>query len=70
MPVTSESAVGQLTGSVAHLIRHIATCEICESAGTRYCTEIGELASLVLADRNVLIEPSHRGSPRAWYDLK
>jgi hypothetical protein len=48
----------RVAGSAAHLIHHLATCDVCQLAGTRWCSEIDELAAIVRADRGPLLGAS------------
>jgi hypothetical protein len=52
---TGEREMDRLAGSAAHLTYHLATCEICALAGTRYCCEVAELAAMVRADQNPVV---------------
>lgn len=49
------SEVDRLASSTAHLLVHVASCQICREAGSRYCSELDELASIVREDRREVL---------------
>jgi hypothetical protein len=54
-PDLSISAAGRLAGSTAHLINHLATCDICVREGIAVCDDVRELMAIVRADRAPLV---------------